>query len=98
MVIIAAVAFTVQSTYHMTKQQSPGQLLFGQDMILPISCLDYWIYIRHRKHAQIDKGVVLKNNTIIDYYYRVGDKVMTRNKSAYKYKTPFKCRYEIFQV
>jgi hypothetical protein len=32
--ILAAVAFGLRSTYHMTLQATPGQLVFGRDMVL----------------------------------------------------------------
>ena len=35
--ILEAAAFAVQSTYHQIKQKSPGQLVFGQYMILLIN-------------------------------------------------------------
>ena len=35
--ITAVVAFAVRSTYHMTRGNIPGQLVFGLDMILPIT-------------------------------------------------------------
>ena len=39
---------------------------------------------------KINKDVNRENTNIIDYYYRVGYKVMTNYRSAYKYKTPFR--------
>ena len=47
--ILAAAAFAVCSTYHQTKEKSPGQLVFGRDMILPTNHIAYWGYIRQRK-------------------------------------------------
>ena len=32
--ILSATTFAVRSTYHMTLQKTPGQLVFGRDMIL----------------------------------------------------------------
>ena len=40
--ILAAAAFAVLSTYHRTKQKFPGQLVFFQDMILPINHVADW--------------------------------------------------------
>ena len=33
---MSAVAYAIRSTYHTTLQASPGQLVFGRDMLLPI--------------------------------------------------------------
>ena len=38
--ILAEVAFAVQAMYHRNKQNIPGQLVFGRDMILPINNLE----------------------------------------------------------
>ena len=46
--ILAAADFAVRSTYHRTKGKSLVQLLFGQDMILPINHIYNWRYIRQR--------------------------------------------------
>ena len=67
-------------------------------MILPINHVFDWRYTRHSKNVQTEKDVIHENTTIIDYNKKVGDKVTTRNKSAYKYKTPFKGPYGIFQT
>ena len=37
----------------------------------------------------MDKYNILKNGNRVDYQYKVGDKVILNNKSAYKYKTPY---------
>ena len=37
--ILAAEAFAVRSTFNTTNKQSPGQLLFWQEMIVPIQHL-----------------------------------------------------------
>ena len=83
--ILAAAAFAVRSTYHMTKYKTPGQLVFGPDTILPINYVADWRFIRQRKQAQIDKDVIRENSTRIDHDYILGDKLMTRTNSAYKY-------------
>ena len=67
-------------------------------MILPINHVVDWMYIRQHKQTQINKDAARENNTRIDHYYRVGDKVMSKMRSEYKYETPFRGRYEIFRI
>ena len=64
-------------------------------MILPINHVADWRHIRQLKQTQINKDVARENNTRINHDYRVCDKVMTKMRSAYKHKTPFRGRYEI---
>ena len=84
MVILAAEYFAVRSTYDWTKEKIPGQLLFGRDMILPINQVADWRYISQRKKTQINKELAHENTSRIYHDYRVGDKVMTKMRSAYK--------------
>ena len=47
--ILSATAFAVRSTYHTTLQATPGQLVFGRDMILNIGHIASWKAIAERK-------------------------------------------------
>ena len=96
--ILSSESFVIQSTYHRTKGKIPGRQVFGQDMILPINHILDCRYIRQRKQAQIEKYIICKNSTKIDYDYRFGDKVIIRNKAAYKHETLFKGQYNIVQT
>jgi transposase InsO family protein len=51
--ILAAVAFVLRSTYHMTLQAMPGQLVFGRDMVLNVQHLTDWTAIKARKQQII---------------------------------------------
>ena len=98
MVILVATPFSVRSTYHSTKVKTLGQIVFGRDVILPINHVADWRYIPQRKQAQIYKDAIIENTTRIDYDYGLGDKVMEKNKSVYKYETLFKGPYVIFHT
>jgi hypothetical protein len=54
--ILAATAFVIRATYHTTLQKSPGQLVFGRDMIFNIQHTANWEYIRARKQRLIQKN------------------------------------------
>ena len=54
--IISAAAFAVQSTFHTTLQQTPGQLVFGCNMIFNIKHTANWEYIRQRKQDLKNKN------------------------------------------
>ena len=62
-------------------------------MIPPKNHVADWRYICQNKQKKINKDVACENTTGIDHDYRVGDKVMTKNMSGYKYKTPFRFPY-----
>ena len=96
--ILAKAAFRVRSTYHRDKQNVPGQLVFGRDMILPKTYLEYCRYIHQRKQMQINKGVTHENTTIIDHNYIMVEQVMMDSKTSFKYETTFKGPYKTVQT
>jgi hypothetical protein len=54
--ILVSVAFALRSTYHMTLQATPGQLIFGRDMVLNIQHLTDWTAIKAHKQQIIHKN------------------------------------------
>ena len=70
--LISAVGFAVQSTYHTTGtlQATPGQLVFGRDMILPIQYIADWQHIKNRKQTLINKNNKNENPKRVDYDYK----------------------------
>ena len=63
----------------MLKAYSPGQLVFGCDMILPIKQMVDYKLIRQKKQAQINKDNICENGNRVDHHYRVGDNIMLNN-------------------
>ena len=58
--ILSATTFAVRSTYHTTLKKTPGQLVFGRDMIFNIQHIANWEYIRQNKQKLIEKTAKLK--------------------------------------
>jgi transposase InsO family protein len=96
--IFSAAAFAIRSTYHTTLKSTPGQLVFGRDMILNATHEANWEYIRKRKQQIIAKNNKAENAKRIPYTYSVGDKVLLRRGSDHKYETPYKGPYTILKV
>ena len=96
--ILAAVAFAIRATYHTTRQASPGQLVFGRDMIWNVKHIANWQLIRDRKQAQINKDNIRENRTRIPHEYKVGDQVLMNDNQAYKYEPQRRGPYQILQV
>ena len=59
--ILAASEFAIFSTTNRLKGYSPGQLVFGRDIIILIKHNMYWELIRQQKQAQINKYNIHKN-------------------------------------
>ena len=95
---MSATAFAVRSTYHTTLQKSPGQLVFGRDMIFNIEHIANWEYIRASKQKIIKKNNRIENSSRIPHNYSVGDKVMLRKGSENKYEQPYSGPHTILYV
>jgi transposase InsO family protein len=96
--ILSATAFAVRSTFHTTLRNTPGQLVFGRDMILNIKHEANWEYIRARKQMIIEKNNKAENATRIPHNYQIGDMVLIRRGTENKYETPFKGPFAILKV
>jgi hypothetical protein len=73
---LTATAYAIRSTYHTTLQATPGQLVFGRDMILPIQFKANWAQLALRKQAVINKSNAKENKKRLEYEYKIGDKVL----------------------
>ena len=73
---LSQVAWAIRSTYHATLEATPGQLVYGRDMILPIPFYPDWEQIRKRKQNMISKNMRKENDKRHPHKYRVGDKIL----------------------
>ncbi len=96
--LISAVGFAVRSTYHTTLQATPGQLVFGRDMILPIQYIADWQNIKNRKQILINKNNKNENSKRVNYDYKVGDNVLLYTPNPHKMEQPREGPYPIIQV
>ena len=96
--ILAATAFAVRSTYHTTLQKTPGQLVFGRDMIFNVEHTANWEYIRSRKQKLIAKNNRAENSKRIPHAYSINDKVMLKIGTQNKYEQPYSGPHTILQV
>jgi len=92
------VAFAIRATYHTTLRKTPGQLVFGRDMILNVQDTANWEYIRSRKQKLINKNNRLENAKRVKHTYQVGDLVMLRKGTENKYEQPYSGPHSILQV
>src|SRR5687767_4251471 len=96
--ILSATAFAVRSTYHTTLKKTPGQLVFGRDMIFNIQHIANWEYIRQNKQKLIENNNKAENAKRIEHSYKVGDPVLVKRGTENKYKSPYRGPYDILKV
>jgi transposase InsO family protein len=87
--ILSATAFAVGSTFHTTLRNTPGQLVFGRDMIFNIKHEANWEFIRKIKQQLIEKNNEAENAKRIPHTYNIGDKVRIRRGTENKYEAPY---------
>jgi hypothetical protein len=96
--ILSATAFAVRSTFHTTLKKSPGQLIFGRDMILNVKHEANWEYIKQQKQQRINKNNERENQKRLPHVYSVGDKVLLHRGTEYKYEIPYEGPYAVLAV
>jgi hypothetical protein len=96
--LVSAVGFASRSTYHTTLCATPGQLVFGRDMIFPIEHVADWQYIKNKKQNKINKNNAEENAKHIDYDYKVGEQVLIFTPDPSKMEQPREGPYPITQV
>ena len=96
---LSSTAWAIRSTYHTILEATPGQLVFGRDMILPIQFKADWADIIQRKQRQIEKDNARENNKRQKYTYKIGDKVLlTKPGILPKLSVPREGPYKILKV
>ena len=96
--ILAATAFAVRSTFHTTLQATPGQLVFGRDLILNCEHIADWQAIKKRKQQLIKYNNKKENSTRTQYKYEVDEHVLLRNKLVRRLELSYKGPYKIIEV
>ena len=84
---------------HTTLKASPGQLVFGRDMILPIQFEADWALIAQQKQDSINASNKRENSKRVNHTYQVGDQVLLQKPGILrKLQVPYTGPYTITQV
>ena len=67
-------------------------------MILLIKHVADWELICHQKQVKINEYNIRKKSKIVDHNYKVGDKVMLNNNTAFKYQTHINIHFRSYSV
>ena len=96
--VLQAVAFALRTAINTITKYSPGQLIFGRDMIIHMKEVANWSLLRERKAIQQTKDNERENKSRSEYKYEVGEKVLIITKRieregkvmGFKHKGPYK--------
>ena len=96
---LSAAAWAIRSTYHTTLEATPGQLVFGRDMLLPIKFQADWARIRKKKQETTERNNAAENAKRHTHEYKPGDKVLLEKPGIVsKMSTPRTGPYDVLQV
>ena len=92
---LSTAAWAIRSTLHTTLQATPGQLVFGRDMLLDLPFKASWGAIRACKQDLINKGVLIANRTRYAHTYKVNDKYNVCVRTSYRTEGPVIAEYDL---
>jgi hypothetical protein len=75
---LSSAADAICSTFHTTLKATPGQLVFGKDMVLPIKFIADWGAIEQHRQKEMGRDNRRQNASRIIHDYKVGDKVLLK--------------------
>jgi hypothetical protein len=78
---LASAAHAIRSTFHTTLKATPGQLVFGRDMVLPIKFMADWGPIEQQRQKEMVHNNRRENSSRISHDYKVGDKILIKNQA-----------------
>lgn len=69
-------AWAIRSTHHSVLRASPGQAIFGRDMLFDIPFLCDWSEIGRRRQKLVDRSNARENSRRVPFDYQVGQKAL----------------------
>jgi transposase InsO family protein len=96
---LTAVGYAIRSTYHTTLEASPAQLVFGRDMMLPVTINADWTRIQQQRQKAMIRNNERENKSRIDHTYERNSLVLLDKPGILrKMSTPRSGPYKIVQV
>lgn len=77
---ISNAAWAIRSTYHTVLKATPGEAIFGRDMLFDIPYIADWDEIGRRRQERVDKDNARENRKRLHHDYVVGDKCLLINE------------------
>jgi hypothetical protein len=75
---LSSAAYAICSTFHTTLKATPGQLVFGRDMVVPIKFMEDWGAIEQQRQKEMVRNNRRENASRISHDYKVGDKILLK--------------------
>jgi hypothetical protein len=79
---LSSAAYAIRSTFHTTLKATPGQLVFGNDTVLPIKFMADWGAIEQQRQKEMGRNNRREKASRINHDYKVGDKILLKNHAS----------------
>jgi hypothetical protein len=79
-IFLADAAWAIRSTHHTVLKASPGAAIIGCNVLFDIPFIADWKTIGEHRQRLTDRNTDQENEGRIDYDYKVGQKILVRNK------------------
>jgi hypothetical protein len=79
---LASAAYAIRSKFHTTLKATPGQLVFGRDMVLPIKFMADWGAIEQQLQKEMGRNNRRENASRIRHDYKVGNKIQLKKQAS----------------
>jgi hypothetical protein len=76
--LLSSAAYAMHSKFHTTLKETPGQLVFGRDMVPPITFMADWVEIGPQRQKEMGRKNRRENASRISHDYKVGDKILLK--------------------
>jgi len=96
--VLQNVAFGFRATYHSILRSSPGQLVFGRDMIVNATYVANWKTIKDQRERNILLNNARENSSRFSHDYQPGDKVFVTNRDTKRKLHPNEGPFVIHKV
>jgi hypothetical protein len=83
---LASAAYTIHSTFHTALKATPGKLVFGRDMVIPIKFMEDWGAIEQQHQKEMGRNGRRENASRISHAYKVGDKIILKKSGKHPRK------------
>ena len=96
--VLQNVAYGLRATYHSSIAASPGQIVFGRDMVINSLYLANWKNLASRRETQIHSNNVAENKSRIFHDYHINDLVYIRKSALEQKLAPLQGPFQITKV
>ena len=97
--VLKEIAWAIRSTRYTTRKISPGQLVFGRDMLYSMHFFANWDKIAEDKQLIINKSNELENKNRLEHDCIITDKILIYRYGHFrKIEGPLLGPYEIVKI